>query len=258
MNEGSPTSGSGEPGAAPAQPEVPAGWDPHPTAPGWEAYWTGSGWGTETRPAQPQPETPPAPAAEPQTATQPAEAAAQQQAAAQQPAAAREPATAQQPAQAAAMAAPAATATATPAAERGRSESALPVILCVLGAVVAIVGSFLPQAKLDFNGTEVDLADNTMVAAGYGIAVIAAAVIAAGIAIWAYAKTARTWVPILVGAIIVAIAVYAGTAGLDVTPDFAPPGLSLDDAGDPSTGVFAVGAGGLLIILGGIGIARNR
>ncbi|HEU4802990.1 MAG TPA: hypothetical protein VFS73_07430 [Solirubrobacterales bacterium] len=258
MNEGSPTSGSGEPGAAPAQPEVPAGWYPHPTAPGWEAYWTGSGWGTETRPAQPQPETPPAPAAEPQTATQPAEAAAQQQAAAQQPAAASEPATAQQPAQAAAMAAPAATATATPAAERGRSESALPVILCVLGAVVAIVGSFLPQAKLDFNGTEVDLADNTMVAAGYGIAVIAAAVIAAGIAIWAYAKTARTWVPILVGAIIVAIAVYAGTAGLDVTPDFAPPGLSLDDAGDPSTGVFAVGAGGLLIILGGIGIARNR
>jgi len=261
MNEGSPTSGSGEPGSAPAQPDVPAGWYPHPTAPGWEAYWTGGGWGTETRPAQAQPEVPPAPAAEPQTATQPAEAAAQQQAAAQQSAAASEPATAQQPAQAAAMPAPATATTATtasPAAERSRSESALPVIVCVLGAVVAIVGSFLPQAKLDFNGTEVDLADNTMVAAGYGIAVIAAAVIAAGLAIWAYAKAARTWLPILLGAIIVAIAIYAGTAGLDVTPDFAPPGLSLDDAGDPSTGIFAVGAGGLLIVLGGIGLARNR
>jgi hypothetical protein len=262
MNEGSPTSGSGEPGAAPAQPDVPAGWYPHPTAPGWEAYWTGGGWGTETRPAQAQAEVPPAPAAEPQTATQPAEAAAQQQAAAQQSAAASEPATAQQPAQAAAMPASAPTATtattASPAAERSRSESALPVIVCVLGAVVAIVGSFLPQAKLDFNGTEVDLADNTMVAAGYGIAVIAAAVIAAGLAIWAYAKAARTWLPILLGAIIVAIAIYAGTAGLDVTPDFAPPGLSLDDAGDPSTGIFAVGAGGLLIVLGGIGLARNR
>jgi len=259
MNEGSPTSGSGEPGSAPAQPDVPAGWYPHPTAPGWEAYWTGGGWGTETRPAQAQPEVPPAPAAEPQTATQPAEAAAQQQAAAQQSAAASEPATAQQPAQAAAMPAPTTTATtASPAAERSRSESALPVIVCVLGAVVAIVGSFLPQAKLDFNGTEVDLADNTMVAAGYGIAVIAAAVIAAGLAIWAYAKAARTWLPILLGAIIVAIAIYAGTAGLDVTPDFAPPGLSLDDAGDPSTGIFAVGAGGLLIVLGGIGLARSR
>jgi hypothetical protein len=160
------------------------------------------------------------------------------------------------------MPAPAPTATtattASPAAERSRSESALPVIVCVLGAVVAIVGSFLPQAKLDFNGTEVDLADNTMVAAGYGIAVIAAAVIAAGLAIWAYAKAARTWLPILLGAIIVAIAIYAGTAGLDVTPDFAPPGLSLDDAGDPSTGIFAVGAGGLLIVLGGIGLARSR
>jgi len=261
MNEGSPTSGSGEPGSAPAQPDVPAGWYPHPTAPGWEAYWTGGGWGTETRPAQAQPEVPPAPAAEPQTATQPAEAAAQQQAAAQQSAAASEPATAQQPAQAAAMPAPAPATTATtasPAAERSRSESALPVIVCVLGAVVAIVGSFLPQAKLDFNGTEVDLADNTMVAAGYGIAVIAAAVIAAGLAIWAYAKAARTWLPILLGAIIVAIAIYAATAGLDVTPDFAPPGLSLDDAGDPSTGIFAVGAGGLLIVLGGIGLARSR
>jgi len=261
MNEGSPTSGSGEPGSAPAQPDVPAGWYPHPTAPGWEAYWTGGGWGTETRPAQAQPEVPPAPAAEPQTATQPAEAAAQQQAAAQQSAAASEPATAQQPAQAAAMPAPAPATTATtasPAAERSRSESALPVIVCVLGAVVAIVGSFLPQAKLDFNGTEVDLADNTMVAAGYGIAVIAAAVIAAGLAIWAYAKAARTWLPILLGVIIVAIAIYAATAGLDVTPDFAPPGLSLDDAGDPSTGIFAVGAGGLLIVLGGIGLARNR
>src|SRR4029079_17295812 len=147
---------------------------------------------------------------------------------------------------------------APPAAERSRSESALPVIVCVLGAVVAIVGSFLPQAKLDFNGTEVDLADTTRVAAGYGIAVIAAAVIAAGLAIWAYAKAARTWLPILLGAIIVAIAIYAGTAGLDVTPDFAPPGLSLDDAGDPSTGIFAVGAGGLLIVLGGIGLARSR
>jgi hypothetical protein len=258
MNEGSPTPGSGEPGPAPAQPEVPAGWYPHPTAPGWEAYWTGSGWGTETRPAQAQPEAPPAPVAEPQTATQPAAEpqTAQQPAAAQNQPAASDPATAQQPAAAAATAAPAATATATPAAER--SESALPAILCVLGAVVAIVGSFLPEAKLEFNGTEVDLADNTMVAAGYGIAVIAAAVIAAGLAIWAYLKAARTWLPILVGAIIVAIAVYAGTAGLDVTPDFAPPGLSLDDAGDPSTGVFAVGAGGLLIVLGGIGLARNR
>ena len=96
-----------------------------------------------------------------------------------------------------------------------------------------------------------------MVAAGYGIAVIAAAVIAAGLAIWAYVKAARTWLPILLGAVIVAIAVYAGTAGLDVTPDFAPSGLSLDDAGDPSTGIFAVAVGGLLMVLGGIGLARK-
>ena len=144
------------------------------------------------------------------------------------------------------------------AADRTGSDSALPVIICVLGALVAIVGSFLPEAKLDFNGKPVDLADNTMVAAGYGIAVIAAAVLGAAIAAWAYLKAARSWLPILLGAIIVGVAVYAGTAGLDVTPDFAPPGLSLDDAGDPSTGIFAVGIGGLLMVLGGIGLVREN
>ena len=95
-----------------------------------------------------------------------------------------------------------------------------------------------------------------MVAAGYGIAVIAAAVIGAAIAAWAYVKAARTWLPILLGAVIVVIAVYAGTAGLDVTLDF-PITASLRRCGDPSTGIFAVAAGGLLMVLGGIGLARE-
>jgi len=269
MTEGPPTSGSGaEPGQQPpepAQPQVPAGWYPHPTAPGWEAYWNGTGWGTETRPAQAPSTAPAAPASEAQTEAQPA-VGHTQGAATEQPAAQATPA--------AATAAPAATtpAAATPAApaakSRDRSDSALPAILCVLGALVAIVGSFLPEVKLDVGGISVDLVDNTMVAAGYGIAVIAAAVIGAAIAVWAYLKGAGTWLPILLGAVIVGIAVYAGTAGLDVTPDFGTLGgaaeaegatPALDDSGDPSTGIFAVGIGGLLMVLGGIGVFRaNR
>jgi len=252
MTEDPSASGSGtEPGQPqPAQPEVAAGWYPHPTAPGWEAYWTGTGWGTETRPAQAPAQAPAAadvPAGAEQTAAQPA---------AQEPAATSpEPATGTAAAAAPVTVAASPRTAAPPAADR--ADSALPAILCILGALVTIVGAFLPQAKLDFSGTPVDLADNTMVAAGYGIAVIAAAVIGAAIAAWAYVKAARTWLPILLGAVIVAIAVYAGTAGLDVTPDFAPSGLSLDDAGDPSTGIFAVAAGGLLMVLGGIGLARE-
>ena len=252
MTEDPSASGSGtEPGQPqPAQPEVAAGWYPHPTAPGWEAYWTGTGWGTETRPAQAPAQAPAAadvPAGAEQTAAQPA---------AQEPAATSpEPATGTAAAAAPVTAAASPRTAAPPAADR--ADSALPAILCILGALVTIVGAFLPQAKLDFSGTPVDLADNTMVAAGYGIAVIAAAVIGAAIAAWAYVKAARTWLPILLGAVIVVIAVYAGTAGLDVTPDFAPSGLSLDDAGDPSTGIFAVAAGGLLMVLGGIGLARE-
>ena len=252
MTEDPSASGSGtEPGQPqPAQPEVAAGWYPHPTAPGWEAYWTGTGWGTETRPAQAPAQAPAAadvPAGAEQTAALPA---------AQEPAATSpEPATGTAAAAAPVTVAAGPRTAGPPAADR--ADSSLPAILCALGALVAVVGAFLPQAKLDFSGTPVDLADNTMVAAGYGIAVIAAAVIGAAIAAWAYVKAARTWLPILLGAVIVAIAVYAGTAGLDVTPDFAPSGLSLDDAGDPSTGIFAVAAGGLLMVLGGIGLARE-
>jgi len=255
MTEDPSTSGSGaEPGQQPqpAQPEVAPGWYPHPTAPGWEAYWTGSGWGTETRPAP----APAAPAGAEQAAAQPAAQPAAQEPA--QPAAQETATTSPEPVtQAAPVTAGAAAGPRTagpPAADR--ADSSLPAILCALGALVAVVGAFLPQAKLDAMGVSADIADNTMVAAGYGIAVIAAAVIGAAIAVWAYLKAARTWLPILLGAVIVAIAVYAGTAGLDVTLDFPITGMDPDDA-DPSTGIFAVGAGGLLMILGGIGLARE-
>lgn len=292
MSEGPPTSGPAETGQPqPAQPEVPAGWYPHPTAPGWEAYWTGTGWGAETRPAQQQ--APVAPAVEQQAATPTAEA---QGAAAEQPAAAPPQPVAEEPtearaapdegvgataapgaaASAAATEAPAAAPAPTPVpaavptpvpaatapAQGGeRSRSALPMLLCVLGALVAVVGAFLPAAKLDFDGTSIDLVDNTMVAAGYGIAVIAAAILGAAIAIWAYVKGAASWLPILLGVVVLAIAVYAGTAGLDVTPDFGTLGAGqpLDtDAADPSTGIFAAAAGGLLMVLGGLGLARSR
>jgi hypothetical protein len=87
-------------------------------------------------------------------------------------------------------------------------------------------------------------------------------VLGAGIAIWAHLKGAASWLPILLGVVILAIAVYAGTAGLDVTPDFGTLGSdaapALEDAGDPSIGIFAAGVGGILMILGGLGLARAR
>jgi hypothetical protein len=268
MSEGPPTSRPAESGQGQPQPEVPPGWYPHPTAPGWEAYWTGTGWGADTRPAQQQ-APPAAPPAEQQAATPAAEA---QGAATEQPAAVPQQPVREEPTEvraapeqrAAATAAPAAATAAPAAATAGgeeRSGSALPMLICVLGALVAVVGAFLPAAKLDFDGTSVDLVDNTMVAAGYGIAVIAAAVLGAAIAIWAYVKGAASWLPILLGIVVLGIAVYAGTAGLDVTPDFGTlgPGQPVDtDAADPSTGIFAAGVGGLLMVLGGLGLARSR
>ena len=278
MSQGPPTSGGGqEPEHVPAaEPAVPAGWYPHPTAPGWEAYWDGAAWGAETRPAQPVAQEP---AAQEPVAQEPV---------AQEPVA-QEPQTAvpaAQPYEAGAVqappaAVPVATSTAPAAAKEG-SDSSLSLVLCLLGAIVAIVGSFLPMATSDIDA--VDIADNTLFAADYGIAVIALAVLGAGIAAYCYVKDIRTWLPILLGALIVAIAAYVGLAGLDnldadgaTLQNLAVPGSgggtpdqdAIDAAiqnsgalsgavdGSPSTGIFVAGVGGLLMVLGGIGIARQ-
>jgi hypothetical protein len=256
---------------------VPAGWYPHPTAPGWEAYWDGAAWGAETRPAQPV-------AQEPVAQEPVAQEPAAQEPVAQEPQTAAVPAA--QPYEAgASQAQPAAVPVATssaPAAAKEGSDSSLSLVLCMLGAIVAIVGSFLPMATSDIDA--VDIADNTLVASGYGIAVIALAVLGAGIAAYCYVKGTRTWLPILLGAVIVAIAVYVGLFGLD---DLDADGASLQNLAIPgsggtadqdaidaaiqnsgalsgavdgtaSTGIFVAGAGGLLIALGGIGIARRQ
>ena len=104
-------------------------------------------------------------------------------------------------------------ASAAPPAESTRSESSLPLVLCLLGAIVAIVGCFLPMASVDDVGVEI--ADNTLFAAGYGIAVIALAVLAAGVAAFFYLKGRSTWIVVLLGVVIVGIAAYVGLAGLD-------------------------------------------
>lgn len=293
MSEGPPTSGFGsEPEAQPAQPEVPAGWYPHPTAPGWEAYWTGTGWGTETRPAQAPPAAPEAPAepqAEPEQAapaqTTPAQEAteaapmqttpaqeATEAAPAEQTPAASLPATAATTGGAppGAVATPAAAAAGASAAAAGeRSNSSLPVVLCVLGAIVTIVGAFLPLATSSFEG--IDFTDNTFVGQGLGIAVIAVAVLGAALAVWSYLQGNRTWLVVLLGVVIVAIAAYMGLVGIDdLSPDIpvvSSPGggqfsgdlsEAINPDASPSTGIFAVAVGGLLMALGGIGLAREN
>ena len=304
MSQGPPTSGGGV--DPQQQPAVPAGWYPHPTAPGWEAYWDGSGWGTETRPAQPAQAVAPAasePAAQDPVTQEPAaDDPAAQQPVAQDPAtpvhddpattAHGDPATEQQPAavpsghaQAAevqtsdspsALPAAAVPVSAAPASEE-RSDNSMPMVLCLLGAVVAIVGCFLPMASSGVEG--VDFTDNTLVAVGYGLAIIAAAVIGAIVAAYCYLKGTRTWLVILLGVVIVAVAAYVGLADLpdvdslagaapatdNLSPDqveqleqaIAESGSPIETDASPSTGIFAAAAGGLLMVIGGIGISRR-
>ena len=150
-----------------------------------------------------------------------------------------------------------------------RSNSSLPVVLCVLGAIVTIVGAFLPLATSSFEG--IDFTDNTFVGQGLGIAVIAVAVLDAALAVWSYLQGNRTWLVVLLGVVIVAIAAYMGLVGIDdLSPDIpvvSSPGggqfsgdlsEAINPDAAPSTGIFAVAVGGLLMALGGIGLAREN
>ncbi len=138
------------------------------------------------------------------------------------------------------------------------------------------------MATSDIDG--LDIADNTLFAAGYGIAIIALAVIAAGVASYFYLKGRSTWIVVLLGVVIVGIAAYVGLAGLErpgrqhrraalglrgrrqrrecrsggdrrYRPEQRGPVGAVD--GTASTGIFAAGVGGLLLVLGGIGISRQ-
>lgn len=247
MSQGPPTSsgGEGQQPQQPQQPVTPPGWYPHPSAPGWEAYWDGQAWGTETRPAATPQASPEPTYGEPQQAAPAQQPQQQAQAHQQVVSAERQPAAAQP----------------VPAAvpPGGEQSSSLPPIVCVLGAVVAIVGCFLPVAS---SSSIAEIADNTLIAAGYGYAAIVAALLGAGAAVYYYVKGGRSWLPIILGAVVLAIAAYAGTIGLDPVPAagttqvITDPGGSVDE-GSPSTGVFLTAIGGILIILGGLGISRE-
>ena len=103
--------------------------------------------------------------------------------------------------------------------------------------------------------------------------------IGAIVAAYCYLKGTRTWLVILLGVVIVAVAAYVGLADLpdvdslagaapatdNLSPDqveqleqaIAESGSPIETDASPSTGIFAAAAGGLLMVIGGIGISRQ-
>jgi uncharacterized protein UPF0547 len=130
--------------------------------------------------------------------------------------------------------------------------------LVLFGAAVAIVGTFLPRAETTAF-TLSGIQQNTLLQDGDGVLIIVVAVILAVVAFNGWMAGARRSVAIfLISACLIGLAVYEGTGSQSalyrINPDGSPGAQVESSAG---IGIYAVGVGGLLGILGGWVIRRS-
>ncbi len=118
-------------------------------------------------------------------------------------------------------------------------------ILVLLGAVMVLVGLFLPWMEAS---ALAPIRENTLIQGGDGWLALAAAIAAAGSAWASRAKTGRNWTGVILGLLIVGFAIYLGTGERLELVNAAGERVA---EGTPGLGLFVVGAGGLLIALGG-------
>lgn len=144
--------------------------------------------------------------------------------------------------------------------------SILGVVMLGIGISLALVALFLPKLQVDTHlqhtginygslGTVAPLTVNSMIQTGSGALIILCSLLAIAGFWHHYLSGDRTWVPLLAGAGLIAIAIYQSTgsrlyvtANIDSYWRFAQ--------GSPSFGIYVVAAGGSLILLGGILCAR--
>lgn len=130
--------------------------------------------------------------------------------------------------------------------------------LVLLGAAIAILGTFLPRAEttaFTFGGIE----KNTLLQNGDGVVIIVGAVILGAVAYNGWAAGARRSVPIfLISACLIGLAFYEGTGSRIALYRISADGSqSAQVDSSAGIGIYAVGVGGLLGILGGWVIRRS-
>jgi hypothetical protein len=123
--------------------------------------------------------------------------------------------------------------------------------LGLIGAVLAMVGVFLPQVE---SSEFLRVAENTMVQSGPGIIVIA---LALGALAALYRKRVRRGITvpaIALGGLIIALAIYSGTGDrLELVSLGTEDVLDIrTDTGSPGIGVYTVGLGGALLAIAGL------
>jgi ribosomal protein L37AE/L43A len=129
--------------------------------------------------------------------------------------------------------------------------------LVVLGAAVAVIGTFLPRAEstaLSLGGIK----DNTLLQSGGGIGIIIGAVVLAAVAYSAWTSSRKSWAILVVSAYLIGQAFYQGSGSrislYRITP-FGGQGAQVESSA--GVGIYAVGVGGLLGFIGGWMIRRG-
>jgi hypothetical protein len=118
-------------------------------------------------------------------------------------------------------------------------------ILMLVGAAVTVVGLFLPWMEAS---TLAPIQENTLIQRGGGWLALGGAIAAAASAWASRTSTGRNWTGIVLGLLIIGYAIYAGTG--ERLELFNAAGERVAE-GTPGIGLFVVGAGGLLIAIGG-------
>lgn len=225
---------------------APEGWHEDPERPGYLRYWNGSEWTEQRKLAPPTPPSPQKPQAGPP-------APEGWHADPTRPGYLRywtgsewvnnwKPAP--RPARPSAL----------PANGAAAPDDRLGLGLAGLGALLAVIGVFLPHLN---STTFARIADNTLIQSGDGWIVLGLALGAVFALYSAYQGRGNgTIVPIVCGLGLIGLAIYEGTGSrteLQSTGPFARSlGLSATSSGSPGVGLYVVGIGGALLVIGGL------
>ena len=132
------------------------------------------------------------------------------------------------------------------------------ISLAIAGATLMVVSSFLPRVE---STTFATVTDNTLIASNEGFFIIGVAVGVVVATYTTYERSRQSWDVFIGGLLGIAAAVYAGTGDrLDLESVSAlgsPLRASLTESASPGVGIYAAGAGAMLIVYGGLLLAGH-
>jgi hypothetical protein len=118
------------------------------------------------------------------------------------------------------------------------------LVLGVLGALAAVVGTFLPHAE---SATVLHIAHNTLISSSDGVIILILALAGGAAAVRDSSKGGLSWPLALIGAVLIAVAFFeGGSEQLQVVN-----GLGQEVETTTGSGVWAVGIGGWLMVAAG-------